>query len=254
MPCHEALQLQAYFDGELDAAAALGVERHLESCADCAALLADLEHARKLVRASAAYHRADDGLRERIVDRIGRERSDRRKSVLWFAPDRRFLSGLGSGAGATALAAAMVFFLAAPPASNAPLTTDLVNAHLRSLMSDHLYDVASSDRHTVKPWFAGHTDVSPPAADFSAQGFRLIGGRADYVDGHRSAVTVYRHGRHIINVFAWAADAEPLPQAATRNGYHVRCWRGSDLVFCAVSDTGQSELQDLTRLIGNTKT
>jgi len=254
MPCNEALRLQAYFDGELDAAAALSVERHLESCTECAALIADLEHARKLVRASAAYHRADDGLREKIVAQISHESSDRRKSVLWFAPDRRFLSGLGSGAGATALAAVIVFFLAAPPAPNAPLTTDLVNAHLRSLMSDHLYDVASSDRHTVKPWFAGHTDVSPPAADFSAQGFRLIGGRADYVDGHRAAVTVYRHGRHIINVFAWAADAESLPQAATRNGYHVRCWKGSDLAFCAVSDTGQSELQDLTRLIRNKKT
>src|SRR5690242_6689476 len=136
MPCNEALQLQTYFDGELDAAAALGVERHLESCADCAALLADLEHARKLVRASGAYHRADHGLGQRIVDQIGRERSDGRRSVLWFAPDHRFLSGLGSGAAATALAAVIVYFLAAPPAPNAPLTTDLVNAHLRSLMSD----------------------------------------------------------------------------------------------------------------------
>jgi anti-sigma factor RsiW len=252
MPCNEALQLQAYFDSELDATAALEVERHLESCTVCAALLADLEHAHKLVRESAAYHRADGRLRDKIVDQIGGESSGRRKSVPWFAADRRFLSGLGSGAGGTALAAVIVFFLTAPPASNAPLTTDLVNAHLRSLMADHLYDVASSDRHTVKPWFAGHTDVSPPAADFSAQGFGLVGGRADYVDGHRAAVTVYRHGRHIINVFAWVADAESLPQAATRNGYHIRCWK-ADLVFCAVSDAAPSELQDLARLIGNTK-
>jgi anti-sigma factor RsiW len=254
MPCNEALRVQAYFDGELDAAAAVEVERHLESCAECAALLADLEHTRKLVRTSAAYHRVDDGLREKIVDRMGGDSHAKRRSRRWFAPDRRFLSGLTSGAGATALAAVLVFFLAAPPAPTAPLTTDLVNAHLRSLMSDHLYDVASSDRHTVKPWFAGHTDVSPPAADFSAQGFRLIGGRADYVDGHRTAVVVYRHGRHVINVFAWAADGEALPQPATRNGYHVMCWKGSDLAFCAVSDTGESELNDLTRLIRNTKT
>jgi len=206
------------------------------------------------VRTSAAYHRVNHDLRNKIAGRIGTDGEGRRRTARWFAPDRRFLSGLTSGAGATALAAILVFFLTAPPASEGPLTTDLVNAHLRSLMADRLFDVASSDRHTVKPWFAGHTDVSPPAADFSGQGFRLVGGRADYVNGHRAAVTVYRHGRHIINVFAWAADAELLPQTATRNGYHVMCWRGSDLAFCAVSDTGEAELQDLTRLIRNKKT
>lgn len=252
MPCSEALRVQAYFDGELDATAAVAVEQHLENCAECAALYADLDATRKLVRESAAYHRADDDLRRSITEKLDREGGRPAKSHGWHAGDRRFLSGLASGAGAMALAAVFVFFLTAPPTPNL-LVVDVTNAHLRSLMSDHLIDVVSSDRHTVKPWFAGHTDVSPPAIDFSKQGFRLVGGRADYVNGHRAAVVVYRHGLHVINVFAWAADAEKLPDTVTRNGYHIVFWKSGDLVFCAVSDTGESELTELVRLMKETK-
>lgn len=249
MPCNDALRVQAYFDGELDAAAAVEVERHLETCAECARLLADLEETRRLVRHGAAYHRADDDMRERIAGAMDREGGRPAKPPR--AGDRRFLAGLTSGAGATALAAAFIFFLAAPPAPNL-LVADVTNAHLRSLMSDHLVDVVSSDHHTVKPWFAGHADVSPPAADFSKEGYKLVGGRADYVDGHRAAVVVYRHGAHVINVFAWAAGAEPLPDAVTRNGYRVVFWKRGDLVFCAVSDMGAGELSQLVRLIKET--
>lgn len=246
MSCNEALRLQAYFDGELDATAAVEVERHLEGCADCALLLADLEASRKLIRQDSSYHRAGEGLRKRIAATLDREEGGKPASEI-RAPSRHFLSGAASGAGAMALAAALVFFLYLPQAD--PLAGDLMNAHLRSLMSDHLIDVVSSDRHTVKPWFAGHTDVSPPAADFAAQGYRLVGGRADYVDGHRAAVVVYRHGLHVINVFAWAAGPEKLPGDVTLKGYHIVCWRGADLDYCAVSDTGLDELLDLVRLI-----
>src|ERR1051326_6130304 len=252
MPCNEALRVQAYFDGELDATAAVAVEQHLESCTECAALYADLDATRKLVRETAAYHRADDDLRRSITERLDRGGGRHAKSRRWYAGDRRFLSGLASGAGAAALAAVFVFFLAAPPTPNL-LVADVTNAHLRSLMSDHLIDVVSSDHHTVKPWFAGHTDVSPPAIDFSKEGFRLVGERADYVNGHRAAVVVYRHGLHVINVFTWAADAEKLPDAVTRNGYHIVFWKGGDLDFCAVSDAGESELTELVRLIKETK-
>src|ERR1041384_5403657 len=111
MPCNESLRVQAYFDGELDAAAAVDVECHLQSCAECAALLRDLEQTRKLVRTSAAYHRVNHDLRNKIAGRIGTDGEGRRRTARWFAPDRRFLSGLTSGAGATALAAILVFFL-----------------------------------------------------------------------------------------------------------------------------------------------
>jgi anti-sigma factor RsiW len=252
MPCNEALRVQAYFDGELDAAAAVSVEQHLEGCVECASLYSDLNATRKLIRESAVYHRADDDLRQSVTDLLDRESGGSAKPGRRHVADRRFLSGLFSGAGATALMAAFVFLLNVPPAPN-QLVADVTNAHLRSLMSDHLVDVVSSDHHTVKPWFAGHTDVSPPAVDFSKDGFRLVGGRADYVDGHRAAVVIYRHGLHVINVFTWAAAGEQLPGATTRDGYHIVFWKNGDLVFCAVSDVGESELADLVRLMKQTK-
>src|SRR5258707_1119550 len=126
MACNEALRIQAYFDGELDAAASAEIERHLEICSACAKLLASLD--------------------------------------------------------------------------------------------------------------AGHADVSPPTADFPKEDYRLAGGRVDYIDGHRAAVLVYRHGAHTINVFTWAQSGVALPDIVTRNGYHAVFWRNGDLVFCAVSD------------------
>jgi anti-sigma factor RsiW len=247
MPCNEALRVHGYFDGELDASAALAVEQHLETCADCAKLLASLHATRTALREHAPYYRASDELRDRVTDMLRRADGGgvRRRSVFTGVP---FLSGAASGAAGTALAAGMALFLILPPASNA-LVADLTNAHLRSMMSDHLIDVVSSDRHTVKPWFAGHTDVSPPAVDFEKEGYKLVGGRADYVYGHRAAVVVYRHGAHVINVFAWAHDDEPLPATASRNGYQIAFWKRGGLNFCAISDTGPDELQKLVHLV-----
>ena len=255
MSCTDASRTQEYFDGELDASASVEVERHLETCADCASLLSELEATRRLIREQAPYHRADDALRQRIADGLQREDGDRPSMRRFAAGNRlfasgagRFLSGAASGAAATAMAAALVVFAVLPPPAS-PLVGDVMNAHLRSMMSDHLVDVVSSDRHTVKPWFAGHTDVSPPAVDFADQGYKLVGGRADYVDGHRAAVVVYRHGAHVINVFAWARDGDKLPAAASRNGYRFVFWRRGNLDFGAVSDTGPDELLTLERLV-----
>jgi anti-sigma factor RsiW len=116
-------------------------------------------------------------------------------------------------------------------------------------MPAHLIDVVSTDKHTVKPWFAGHADVSPAVADFEAQGYRLIGGRADYIDHQRSAVVVYQHGAHVINVFTWAASGARSPANTTRSGYHLAFWQQGDIQYCAVSDTGWDELLGLVRLL-----
>jgi len=247
MSCNESLEVQAYFDGELDASATMEIERHLESCLGCASLLVELEASRELIRRESPYFRANSALRTDILEMLDHEEGAVIQRRRIFHPSRHFLSGAASGAGAMALAATLAIFLLVPQPN--PLVDDVMNAHLRSLMSDHLIDVASSDRHTVKPWFAGHTDVSPPAADFSKEGYKLVGGRADYVDGHRAAVVVYQHGAHIINIFAWAAGTEKLSTEETQKGYHIACWRGADLDYCAVSDTGMDELLDLVRLM-----
>jgi anti-sigma factor RsiW len=249
MSCNEASRVHEYFDGELDAGAAAEVERHLETCSDCAALLKDLQVTRSALRESAPYYRASDELRERVAGALGDDTAGR-SSRQPVRADKGFLWGALSGGGATALAAVMAFLLFLPAAPNL-LVDDLTNAHLRSMMSDHLIDVVSSDRHTVKPWFAGHTDVSPPAVDFAKEGFTLIGGRADYFDGHRAAVVVYRHGKHVINVFAWADGDERLPSSAMRNGYHLVFWKSGNIALCAVSDVGIDELTTMTRLIQN---
>ena len=250
MSCNNALRVHEYFDGELDAGAAAEVERHLETCQECAPLLRDLETSRSALRESAPYYRAGNELRERISDALDDEGGTHPppRRTAWIGMP--FMTGAVSGGGVTALAAVLAFFLLLQPASNL-LVDDLTNAHLRSMMSDHLIDVVSSDRHTVKPWFAGHTDVSPPAINFAGQGFALVGGRADYIDGHRAAVVVYRHGKHIINVFAWAAGDEPLPAEGLRNGYHLLFWKSGNIAFCVVSDAGLDEMKTLTQLIQN---
>jgi len=152
---------------------------------------------------------------------------------------RPFWVGALGGLGSAAVAATL--FLVLSPSLTNPLLDDLLSAHLRSLMPAHLIDVVSSDQHTVKPWFAGHTDVSPVVADFAPQGYRLIGGRADYLEHQRSSVVVYQHGSHVINVFGWAASSAS-PRNTTRSGYHMAFWKAGDLQYCAVSDTGWDEL------------
>ena len=252
MLCAESLRVQAYFDGELDALSATDVERHRGACAECRTLLHDLDRVRSALRQDLTYAGAPPALRARVIRALDQEVATTipRLSVerLRNWRPRPFWQGAFSGMGGTALAAGIAFFLLAPALTN-PILDDLVSAHVRSLMPDHLIDVVSTDKHTVKPWFAGHADVSPVVADFDGQGYRLIGGRADYFARQRTAVVVYQHGSHVINVFSWAADQHGLPRNTTRNGYHLVFWKTGNLVYCAVSDTAWGELIGLVRLL-----
>jgi anti-sigma factor RsiW len=246
--CPESLRAQAYFDAELDAVSAADIERHIEHCAECRALLKDLEQVRAVLRRDADYVRAAPALRAKIMRALDQEGAAETAERPAPRRPRPFWMGVFGGAGGTAVAATLAFLLLVPRLTN-PLLDELVSAHMRSLMPAHLIDVASTDKHTVKPWFAGHTDVSPVVADFEAQGYKLIGGRADYLDHQRSAVVVYQHGAHVINVFSWAGNQRSLPDNATRSGYHLAFWREGDLDYCAVSDTGWDELLGLVRLL-----
>jgi anti-sigma factor RsiW len=251
--CAESLRTQAYFDGEVDAVSAAAIEQHAEHCAECRALLQDLQEMRTAIRRDLTYDRAPPELRARIMRLLdeeaaitaprpkGRIRSTWRTQSFW-------LGALG-GMGGAAIAATLAFFFLLSPSLTHPLLDELVAAHVRSLMPSHLIDVVSTDQHTVKPWFAGHTDVSPVVADFAQQGYHLIGGRADYFDHQRAAVVVYQHGPHVINVFSWAAGQRTLPGNTTRNGYHMAFWKAGNLEYCAVSDTGWDELSGLVRLL-----
>jgi len=253
----EALSVQAYFDGELDALATVEIERHIEQCPECLGQVQELEQTRAALRQLPSVP-VPAGLRARVTRALDREsaaegvpapasigvRMLRRAQPFWL--------GALSGGAATAAAALLAFVIWGAPLAH-PLADDLVDAHLRSLMSTHLIDVVSTDRHTVKPWFAGRADVSPAVADFEAQGYKLLGGRVDYLYRQRAAVLVYQHDKHVINVFSWAAGREPVPHDVSRNGYHLACWRAADLGYCAVSDTGWDELLGLQRLMQSSR-
>ena len=249
----ERLHLQAYFDRQLDAVTAAGIEHHMEQCGQCRSIVEDLGRIQSTLRENLTDYHAPASLRAKLDLALEREsgspatprRNPTRRSG-W--PAWQFWMGSLSGGGLVAAGAALFAFTVWIPRQQ-PLADDLVSAHVRSLMSTHPIDIVSTDRHTVKPWFAGHADVSPVVADFDTQGYRLIGGRADYLEHQRAAVMVYEHGAHTINVFSFAADTRPLPSSVTRDGYHVACWTAKDLDYCAVSDTGWDELRALQRLL-----
>jgi anti-sigma factor RsiW len=248
----ESLRIQAYFDDELDALSAADIEKHVAQCNICQPVLQDLERNRASLRRELTYWRAPTALRARVIQTLGYPnggvKGPRLGWARWLVPAQRFWLGALSGGLTAGIAAIFAFALWAPPLNN-PLIGELMNAHLRSLMPTHLIDVVSTDKHTVKPWFSGHADVSPVVADFEAQGYRLIGGRADYLDHQRAAVVIYQHGAHVINVFTWAGGQRGLPSGTTRSGYHLVFWRSGDLEYCAISDTAPDELLGLVRLL-----
>jgi anti-sigma factor RsiW len=236
MNCEQELRVQAYLDGELNALDAAAVEAHLENCAACQAQC-ETHGDLKSALAGAEYHRASPLLRARITKSLDSEKTAR----------PGFWAGLSSGAGGMALAACLtLFFVTRAPVG---LTDALVTAHMDALDRGKLFMVASSDHHTVKPWFAGHADVSPPVTDFKTQGFTLVGGRSDRIVGQRAAVTLYRHGLHVVALYAWADVGRALPDDATRKGYHAYYWKQADMDFAAVSDTAPGELRDFVGLV-----
>jgi anti-sigma factor RsiW len=141
----------------------------------------------------------------------------------------------------------VAIFALLPPFA-ATLTTSVVDAHGRALMEGRTIMVVSSDHHTVKPWLAEHAAISPPATDFTAQGFALVGGRTDVVAGRRAAVAVYRRGNHDIDLFAWADRGGELPQPGLTHGFRSAFWRAGDLAFAAVSDVDAVSFENFVSL------
>jgi anti-sigma factor RsiW len=120
---------------------------------------------------------------------------------------------------------------------------DAIGDHVRALQADHLMDVASTDQHTVKPWFAGRLDFSPPVVDLASAGFPLVGGRLERLGGHTAAALVFRRRQHVINLFIWPSDATtPAGHPRQREGYHLTAWTAGDLSFLAVSEIPSEEL------------
>jgi anti-sigma factor RsiW len=121
---------------------------------------------------------------------------------------------------------------------------------VRSLQVNHLMDVASTDQHTVKPWFAGKLNYSPQVIDLTASGYPLVGGRLDVLDGQNVAAIVYGRRKHFINLFIWPATGRTLPSRPyTLNGYHVLGWTKGGMNYLAVSELGDQEFEDFAKMI-----
>ena len=244
MTCElNASALHAYFDNELDAVRAAEFERHLETCSECSASLQKLSGLRDGLRKSDLYQVASSRLRSQIVQQMASE--SRVRGVRW-----NFWIPAFSGAFIVIALAAGALFLQ-PHNHSARLQSELIDAHIRSLQANHLTDVQSTDQHTVKPWFDGKLEFIPPVADFSQQGFPLIGGRLDVVDGHNVAALVYGRRKHVINLFVWPAaeSSAPLSGSGSRAGYNWLGWKAGDMQFCLVSDASPNDLRELQSLI-----
>lgn len=252
-PCDEwAMMLHNLLDGELDAAHVARCEEHVATCAGCAAELARLRALRGVLGRDDVRWRAPDALRARVLDDIVRHDGVRvrRGAGLHAGGWGRFIAGLQrwSLAASLAVLAASLFIVLTPLERGGQLPDDLVAGHVRSLLADHLTDVASSNRHVVKPWFVGKVDFAPPVIDLRDEGFPLIGGRVDYIDEHVAAALVYRRHKHIINLFIWPANGTSS-KSMTREGYNLVNWTRNGLTFWAVSDVDADELKQFRQAL-----
>ncbi|WP_309638155.1 anti-sigma factor [Methylibium sp.] len=201
-----------------------------------------------LLRSEATRHRAGEALRSAIRVRLDAAAGQVPRSVRPAARARWLPLGLAFAFG---LLLATALLRLAPLAGSADhgLETELVASHVRSLMAEHLTDVASSDRHTVKPWFQGRLDYSPEVPELAADGFVLIGGRLDYLAARPVAALVYRHGAHVVNVFVWPDGVGASKASTARHGYNLLRWHDGAMQYAAVSDLNAEELMPLARLL-----
>jgi len=248
MTCDEAeILLHALIDNELDASHAREVEAHIATCPRCTADLAAYRQMREAMSKTDLRYTAPASLRQRLDAALP-------KPVAKAAPDnvtplasrRSVLRGFALGSVVSAMAATLLVAVVLREDNQQVIESEIVSSHLRSLQPGHLIDVVSSDQHTVKPWFNGKLDVSPPVIDLTAQGFTLIGGRLDYVDARAIGAVVYKRRAHVINLFV-AQTSNPARKPAkieTIQGFNIRRWSDRGLNYWAVSDIGADELNE----------
>ena len=232
--------LPAYLDQELGLFDAMAVERHLAGCPECQHEYAEQSRVSAHVKKDAAYFKAPTHLAQRINMVLPADRSYSARLKGWN------FNWISAGAMMVTLLAVIWSgsLYRTLPSDQDRLIEELISSHVRSLQADHLSDVVSSDRHTVKPWFNGKLNFSPPVIDLAAQEFPLVGGRLDYLNAHTVAVLIYRHHQHPINLYVWpSTDGNVVPQVQDRQGYHLIHWAVGGMSYWAVSDLATNELE-----------
>jgi anti-sigma factor RsiW len=260
MDCKEAKTwLQGYLDDELDLRETVEIERHLESCGSCSEARDSQRVLRDSIQASGLRFRCPDDLRANMKSLIAREvgkpegvESDKVRPNIRQVPPNISRWWLAIAASFLLVA---VSLLAWRPMSRQTysdtIAQQVVASHVRSLLADHLMDVASSDRHTVKPWFSGKLDFSPTVIDLSAEGFPLDGGRLDYLDHRPVAAVVYHRRKHAINLFLWPSEGvtDESLQSVTYQGYQLVHWSSAGFNYWAISDLNVPELREFAETI-----
>jgi len=249
MDCNETRRLlDADTDGELDLVRHLELEAHRRACPDCARRAENARARRSALREALPRFTAPPQLAEKIRASLRAESAavaapaattspvPRRAPLFWPIWN---IAGLA----ASLAFAVLVGFAWGHARARANLLVDeAVTDHVRSLQGSHLMDVVSTDQHTVKPWFAGKLDFSPPVVDLAAAGFPLAGGRLEHLDGRPAAALVFHRRQHAINLFIWPAATAVSSRHAERNGYNAETWSQAGLNFLAVSEIPAGEL------------
>jgi anti-sigma factor RsiW len=247
--CREIQTLiHGHVDGELDLMKSLEIEQHLQECPECAQAHASLQAIRAAIKDGSLYSQAPPDLAMRVRSSVrrasgaNRTRRVRPGPLLAVAASLALILVAGWG---------LARVLLARP-DDAFLTQELVAGHVRSqMLPSRRFDVASSDPHTVKPWFEGKLDFAPPVKDLAGEGFPLVGGRLDYLHDRPVAALVYQRRKHSINLFIWPSTPgdEAAPSKASRQGFHLIRWTGSGMTYWAVSDLNEGELQEFVRMM-----
>jgi anti-sigma factor RsiW len=250
MICKDAQNLiNGYVDGELDLIRNLEIERHIQDCALCTQDYKNHQVLSNAIKTGSLYFKAPADLRRRIqlsLRKAAKAEAGRRMLPKWW------FNIAAPMAAAAVILLALVPFLRGPSADDL-LAGEVISSHVRSLMASHLADVSSSDQHTVKPWFAGKLNFSPPVEDLAKQGFPLIGGRLDYLEDRPVAALIYQRQKHFINLFIWplGSDSDVETKTVLRQGYNLFHWTRSGMTFWAVSDLNNAELQKFVQLVQN---
>src|SRR5437899_5581847 len=234
-------------DGELDPLKNLEIEKHLQHCAVCSQSYKADQALQGAIKTGSQYFRAPAHLRKRIQSSI--RQGDKSERVVPAMP-WRWLAAAASVAVVVVLAWALVPSRYGLDAEQL-VAQEVVSSHVRSLMVDHVADVMSSDQHTVKPWFTGKLDFSPPVKNLTNEGFPLVGGRLDYIENRAVAALVYQRRKHFINLFIWPATQGPgiAEKTVTRQGYNLLHWTQSGMTYWVVSDLNRGELQQFVQLV-----
>jgi anti-sigma factor RsiW len=246
-PDHARMLLHAYIDGELDAASAMELESQIAASAGLRQEMERLSALHDAVQTRGQRFTASPRLHDAM--RAGFPRT-RAKSTRSSVPSWRRAATIGTAVAATVflLWSGVANFFGGKSTSGS--SQEVVSAHIRSLMADHLTDFASAERHSVKPWLSTRLDFAPPVHEFSEEGFALMGARLDYIAGKPAAAIVYRHRQHIINVFVSPSPegTERAVNLSTYRGYNTASFESGGMSYWIVSDLNQNDLGLLAKL------